>query len=85
MGKYFAPPRMRDKKSWEIMRRLAYSGLSFLTVGARARIRAFVIPRKSPAAVSARIAELRRAHNQLPFSPKTSVEAQSHGRRRLRP
>jgi hypothetical protein len=69
MGKYFAPPRALDKRSWEIMRRIADSGFSFHSEGSRAFINAFIIGklRPSPSSVSARIAEHQRRTPNKPL------------------
>jgi hypothetical protein len=67
MGKYFEPPRALDKRSWQIMRRIADAGLSFHSEGSKAFINAFIIGKlhPSPSSMSARIAEhQRRAPNK---------------------
>jgi hypothetical protein len=69
MGKYFEPPRALDRRSWEIMRRVADAGLFFHSEGSKAFINAFIIGklRPSPSAVFARLAEHQRRTPNKPL------------------
>ena len=62
MGTYFEPPRLQNKRAWEVMRILADSGFTFHSEGSKAFVEAFILGknRPNPNEVRVRAAEFRR-------------------------
>ena len=65
MGTYFEPPRLQNKRAWEVMRILADSGFTFHSEGSKAFAEAFILGRgrPNPKEVRARVAEFQRAEH----------------------
>jgi len=72
MGTYFEPPRLHNKRDWEVMRILAVNGFTFHSEGSKAYVEAFILGknRPNPNEVQSRIAEYqRKKHTQQRNSP----------------
>lgn len=62
METYFEPPRLHNKRAWEVMRILAVNGFTFHSEGSKAFVEAFILGknRPNPKEVQSRIAEYQR-------------------------